>query len=189
MEDLRKEMERLRERQRDETTQLRREIESLKRELAALQTYVAHLPPFSVTVRDYEALRSLGETHTSRPFATHPRGYWMCIRVWPSGVLDGRDTHVSVACYIVRGEHDAELKWPFCGNVHLRLANQRVVGKAEGGGRDCDHFIRYTQRTPRAIAGKVAARVRDGAASAANTDAAAVSSSAETSQEECKLVN
>ena len=173
MEAVREELESLRERHRDETEQLRREVAALKRELSALQTYVADLPPVSVTVRGYAALVRSGEAHTSRAFFTHPRGYKMCIRVWPGGVMDAKNTHVSVACHIVRGEHDPELKWPFCGNVHLRLTNQR------NNGRDCDHFVRYTQRTPLHISGRVAARNRDGAAAASATDTLA---STETSQ-------
>lgn len=165
MEDLREELESLKRSHRDESEQLRREIESLKLELASLQAYITDLPPVSFSVDRYDALRRGGDSHTSRPFLTHPRGYKMCVKVWPGGVLDGKGSYVSVACHIVRGEHDAELKWPFCGNVHLRLTNQRSNDDGH-----CDHFIRYTHRTPRHISGRVAARrlgscCRDGAAS------------------------
>ena len=167
---LRDELESLRQSHRDETQQLRTEIESLKLELASLHTYITDLPPVSFTVDRYDALKRSRDSHTSRPFLTHPRGYKMCIKVWPGGVLDGKSTHVSVACHTVRGDHDAELKWPFCGNVHLRLANQR--SDVDG---HCDHFIRYTHRTPRHISGRVFARrrlsSRDGGAVSATTEA------------------
>ena len=163
---LREELESLKQSHREETEQLRREIEGLKRELTSLQTYITDIPPVSFTVDRYDGLKRSGDSHTSGPFLTHPRGYKMCVKVWPGGVLDGKSTHVSVACHIVRGEHDAELKWPFCGNVHLRLANQRRNTASDG---HCDHFIRYTHRTPRHISGRVSGRrlsSRDGAASA-----------------------
>lgn len=146
---LREELESLRERNREENAQLRQEIASLKQDLASVQAFITDVPPVSVTVDHYKSLKRNDDSYTSRAFYTHPRGYKMCIKIWPNGLLDGKNSHVSAACHIARGEHDAELKWPFCGNVHLRLANQR------SDEHHCDHFIRYTHRTPHHLSGRV----------------------------------
>ena len=146
---LRKELASVSDRSQEENAQLRREIQSLKQDLTCLRAYITDLPPLSISVDKYDSLKRNDESHTSRAFYTHPRGYKMCVKIWPNGVLDGKDSHVSVACHIMRGERDADLKWPFCGNVYIRLVNQR---------RDhhhCDHFIRYTHRTPRSLSGRV----------------------------------
>lgn len=146
---LREELRLLEDRQKEENVQLKHEIECLKCDLASIRALITEVPPLSVTVDRYEWLKRNSDAHISQVFYTHPRGYKMCIKIWPNGVLDGKDSHVSVACHIVQGEHDAELKWPFCGNVHLRLVNQR------SDEHHCDHFIRYTRRTPHHLSGRV----------------------------------
>ena len=146
---LREEMASLRELHREENAQLRQQIESLKSDVASMQAFITEVPPLSITVDQYESLKKNNEAYTSRTFYTHPRGYKMCFKIWPNGLLEGKNSHVSIACHIVKSENDAELKWPFCGNVHVRLANQR------SDNHHCDHFIRYTHRTPPHLSGRV----------------------------------
>ena len=55
---------------------------------------------------------------------THPQGYKMCLRVYANGDGKGKGTHVSVFAYLMRGEFDDHLKWPFQGHVVLQLCNQ-----------------------------------------------------------------
>ena len=45
----------------------------------------------------------------------------MCLRVDANGNGEGTDSHVSVFVYLMRGEHDNMLKWPFRGRVIVRL--------------------------------------------------------------------
>jgi TNF receptor-associated factor 4 len=58
------------------------------------------------------------------PFYTHYNGYCMALRVDANGLENGLGTHVSVFAPILKGEHDAELKWPLVGNVTFTLLNQ-----------------------------------------------------------------
>ena len=58
------------------------------------------------------------------PFYTHPQGYKMCLKVYANGYGRGEGTHVSVYAYLMRGEFDDFLKWPFQGSVVLQLCNQ-----------------------------------------------------------------
>ena len=60
----------------------------------------------------------------SPPFYTHEHGYKMCVRVDANGIMNGRGTHMSVYVYLMRGEYDAQLQWPFKGVVVVRLLNQ-----------------------------------------------------------------
>ena len=57
----------------------------------------------------------------SPPFYTHLGGYRMCLRVNANGVGTGKGTHVSVYVYLMRGEFDDLLKWPFRGDVTIQL--------------------------------------------------------------------
>jgi hypothetical protein len=58
------------------------------------------------------------------PFYTHPNGYHMALTVDANGCVAGEGTHVTVGAALLTGEHDAELKWPFIGEVTFTLLNQ-----------------------------------------------------------------
>ena len=60
----------------------------------------------------------------SKPFYTHPGGYRASINVCANGSGDGENTHISVYVYLMKGENDDSLSWPFTGTVTLRLLNQ-----------------------------------------------------------------
>ena len=48
----------------------------------------------------------------------------MCLKVFANGNGEGQDNHVSVFVYLMRGEFDFHLKWPFQGGVFVRLLDQ-----------------------------------------------------------------
>ena len=48
----------------------------------------------------------------------------MCLYVDANGVGDGAGTHVSVFVYLMRGEYDDRLVWPFRGAITIQLVNQ-----------------------------------------------------------------
>jgi len=74
---------------------------------------------------DFEQLLKDGDDWLSPPFYSHTGGYKMCHRVTANGQGRGEGTHVLIAVYLMRGEHDDHLKWPFCGDITVQLLNQR----------------------------------------------------------------
>ena len=60
----------------------------------------------------------------SPAFYTTPGGYKMCINVDANGYGKGKGTHVSVYAYLIKGENDDHLPWPFTGTVVIELLNQ-----------------------------------------------------------------
>ena len=48
----------------------------------------------------------------------------MCLKVHANGFGDGEGTHVSLFLYIMKGENDDNLVWPFQGKVTFTLLNQ-----------------------------------------------------------------
>ena len=60
----------------------------------------------------------------SPSFYTSPTGYKMCVRVDANGNGDGKGTHVSVFAYLMKGDNDDYLTWPFTGTVTFELLNQ-----------------------------------------------------------------
>ena len=48
----------------------------------------------------------------------------MCLCVYPNGDVEGRNQQISVCVYLMCGENDDHLRWPFLGKVTVELLNQ-----------------------------------------------------------------
>ena len=68
--------------------------------------------------------KTLRDRIYSPAFYTSPKGYKMCISVDANGCGDGENTHVSVFAFLMKGENDDYLPWPFTGIVTFELLNQ-----------------------------------------------------------------
>ena len=112
--------------------------------------------PVTVKMAGFEDLKKKGTPWYSRPFYTSMGEYKMCLRVDTDGYGDGEHTHVSVFTYLMRGEFDSQLKWPFRRTVTIQLVNQL---------EDKEHYelsysydkdtISYTDKTPNRCAAQV----------------------------------
>ncbi|XP_014385158.1 PREDICTED: TNF receptor-associated factor 2 [Myotis brandtii] len=60
----------------------------------------------------------------SPAFYTSRYGYKMCLRVYLNGDGTGRGTHLSLFFVVMKGPHDALLRWPFNQKVTLMLLDQ-----------------------------------------------------------------
>ena len=72
----------------------------------------------------FQKHKTNNDTIYSPPFYTGPGGYKMCVRVDANGNGIGKGTHVSLFIYLMRGEYDDHLSWPFPGIVTIELLNQ-----------------------------------------------------------------
>ncbi len=81
--------------------------------------------PIQIVMTNFERHKWDKDFWYSEGFYTKPQGYKMCLRVDANGVGDGKGTHVTCSVYLMRGEFDNHLKWPFRGNVTVQLLNQR----------------------------------------------------------------
>ena len=57
-------------------------------------------------------------------FYTSPRGYRMKLDVYANGDGNAEGAHVSFFIYLLQGENDDNLEWPFQGEVTIELLNQ-----------------------------------------------------------------
>ena len=83
------------------------------------------LIPLEVKMYNFRRHKTLSMDWFSSPFYTHPRGYKICLNVDANGYGEGKGTHVSVFIYMMQGEFDNELKWPFRGTITIQLLNQK----------------------------------------------------------------
>ena len=82
---------------------------------------LVRVPPVDIVMDDFEEHKMKADTWFSPPFYTHIGGYKMCLKVYANGLDVGKGTHVSVFILVMRGEFDDHLKWPFNGNVTVKL--------------------------------------------------------------------
>ena len=69
-----------------------------------------------------------GETlfFSSNPFCgTESCGYKLKVRIDPNGFGSGKNTHLSVHIYVMKGKYDAILPWPFKKKVTITLIDQQ----------------------------------------------------------------
>ena len=96
-----------------------------------------------VKLSDFKNKKLSNKRWSSPPFYTSPGGYKMMLSVYANGNIgsvNGR--FVSCYIYLVTGEYDDNLEWPFQGDVKIELLNQLEDNnhKAE--------TIKYDESTP-----------------------------------------
>ncbi len=90
-------------------------------------------------VADFQKRRDNNDIFFSPSFYITPNGYQMKIYVDANGEGCAKGTHISVFVFLVKGEYDAVLKWPFIGDITIELLNQL---------EDKNHFSSILDFTP-----------------------------------------
>ncbi len=107
---------------------LERKQDTTKDSLEKLYHHV-QIAPIQIVMTDFEQHKRDKDEWYSEGFYTHPQGYKMCLSVYANGNGGGEGTHVSCFVYLMRGEFDEHLKWPFRGKVTFQLLNQQEDNK------------------------------------------------------------
>ncbi len=97
--------------------------------------------PDQIVFTHFEQRKQCNVDWYSEGFYTYPQGYKICLMVNAGGEKVG-GTHISCFIYLMRGEFDNHLKWPFRDCVTIQLLNQR---------KDSRHHaktIRYNKEEP-----------------------------------------
>ena len=96
--------------------------------------------PTNLVMRNFERHKKNEDHWMSQPFFTHSQGYMMSLRVTANGQGSGKGTHITVGVYLMKGEFDDQLEWPFRGDITIQLLNQegesehftKIIHGAEG---------------------------------------------------------
>ena len=135
------------------TARIHRRCLALESFARAIEPQVC-VAPIQFSLSDFEWQKKQNDVWHSPAFYTHSRGYRMCLQVNPNGHGDGLGTHVSIVTCIMRGPFDADLKWPFRGDVTIQIVNQA------GEDNHQERVIPYTDQTPDSHAGRVTDKER-----------------------------
>ena len=87
----------------------------------ALSTTNKYIHVFELT--QYTVHKHQEDSYYSPPFYTYPGGYKVYFRIDCNGVDTGKNTHLSTTAFLMTGENDNNLKWPFQGQITLQLVN------------------------------------------------------------------
>ena len=112
----------------------------------------SNVPPCQFTMMHFSKRKNEERAWYSPPFYSEPGGYKLCLRIDSNGVQDGKDSHLSVWVYVMKGRFDDSLMWPFSGKVTVQLLNWLA---------DRDH-IQNTVSFDDEVDEKVRARVTNG---------------------------
>lgn len=120
----------------------------------AVNVFLGALPPYYFTLDNFDHYKKNSLKWFSEAFYSHCYGYKMCIGVDAGGSNVGQGTHVSLLVYLLPGEYDESLKWPFRGTVKIQILNER---------REGNHFesvVEFTEDTPLVNSAQVTNRDR-----------------------------
>ena len=112
------------------------------------------VPPPDIVMTEFEKHKEAGDSWFSPSFYSHIGGYKMCLNVDARGYGDGEATHVSVFVYLMQGEYDDQLKWPFRGNITIQLLN------LSSDEEHCKRTIHFHDTADDAYAGRVVGQER-----------------------------
>lgn len=113
---------------------LKEENEQLKKQVARLEQDVQMLKTESVPINvelvmpNVDQYKRNDEVWISPPFYTHPHGYKMCLKVYANGQDEAKGTHLSAYIYVLQGEYDSILTWPFDGTLKLSVEGITTTG-------------------------------------------------------------
>lgn len=118
------------------------QLQEKSQQNGSAHVFLGQMPPFYFTLDNFDHYKKNSLKWFSPAFYTHCLGYRMCIGVDAGGHSVGEGSHVSLLVYLLPGEHDDSLNWPFRGTVKITLLNER---------RDSNHFesaVEFDEDTP-----------------------------------------
>ena len=118
--------------------ELKSQLDKVTRQSAKNEYKIAQLeaqlfcPPCKLTMTGYEFHKKAKDEWFSPPFYDRPGGYKFCLSVIINGSGDhcGAGSHISLYVYIMQGQNDAQLVWPFRGSIEIQLVNQKKQNKS-----------------------------------------------------------
>ena len=79
--------------------------------------------PITFSMEDFERHKLDDSCWFSPPFYTHTHGYKLYLKVCANGAASVKGTHISLYVYLMRGDFDDTLTWPFEGRITVQLLN------------------------------------------------------------------
>ena len=131
--------------------ELKQQIVKLAQDLQ-IQQICTPICPVEMTMANFGQHMKDKDRWYSLPYYTHLKGYKMCLCVDANGNSGGCGTHTSIIIFLMKGEFDRHLKWPFRGTLTVLLLDQ------EAEERHLTGTVNFDDKVP----DDVACRVKEG---------------------------
>ena len=82
-------------------------------------------PPCYFIMQRYSRHKRQDDQWYSQPFYSEPGGYKLCLNIPANGSGSGKGSHISVSVFLMKGENDHQLQWPFEHDVTCAILNWR----------------------------------------------------------------
>ena len=110
------------------TRELEKKIHAVLEKKAQYSEENCHNGSFTWRIDDFNKLLESAKSNEitrieSSPF--YSCGYKCKLQLDPNGFSSGKGTHLSIFIFIMRGENDATLEWPFQKKVYFTLIDQQ----------------------------------------------------------------
>ena len=99
-------------------------IDTIHQQQSILAQLRAKRAPITYKFTHYAHHKAANDTFYSPAFYTSHGGYRMCISVDVNGSREVKGAYISVYTYLMKGENDNLLPWPFTGKIIIELLNQ-----------------------------------------------------------------
>ena len=80
-------------------------------------------PPCTRTLTNYSEYKKKNSKWYSLPFYSSDKGYKLNLCVHANGCELVERTHLSLYVYLLKGEYDDQLQWPFNADITVQLLN------------------------------------------------------------------
>ena len=80
-------------------------------------------PPCTRTLYGYTAYKNTNSFWSSEPFYSFENGYKLHLYVDAKGVRSGKGTHLHLFVFLMKGDYDDTLSWPFNATITVQLLN------------------------------------------------------------------
>ena len=119
--------------------QIKQQLNTLvsEKQATAVKQLPATTPSYTFKMANFSQYKESGEVFDSPPFYTH-QGYQMRVQICANGFGIGAGTHVSVVLWVIEGENDDHLPWPFKATTTITLLNQ-----LQGQGHHIQDILAY----------------------------------------------
>ena len=78
-----------------------------------------------ITLPQFSKFKANNTRFYTPPFYTNERGYKLHMLMYSNGHDSGKDTHISAAAFLMEGDFDDCLQWPFLNDISFELVNWR----------------------------------------------------------------
>ena len=96
-----------------------------------------------LSIANFSSYLKQRKYYESSSFYTHQKGYKMCIRVYPYGYDECEGTHLCAVTFLMNGDNDNRLQFPFRGSITLQILNH--VSNGEDG--NYERTFEYNDKT------------------------------------------